>query len=508
MRPAFSTRFFSLLTFPRRFQITEEEKRIFSVLQETVKFASTNTVLRVAGGWVRNKLLHLGPSDMDIALDNITGAQFTKHVKKFAVYSGIPVGIGLIRVNPDQSKHLETATVTLFNSTIDLVNLRVEEYASSRIPIMKIGTPEQDARRRDFTLNSLFFNIDTDCVEDFTGLGVRDLEQRLLRTPLDPVETFHDDPLRVLRAIRFASKFGFKIEEQTLNACKAANVKGDLLQKVSRQRIGIEVRKMIENEHFLRAFNLISELQLQDVIFQLDNTKWGDTWPSAMSRLNMLHTIFPTVALSCAEDSLSCPFSHDNSVPFILAAILSDFCPETLWTGPKRFLGQETVRYPLIEYFVKTALQFTNADSETCIRLLHASHWVLQNFRSVHPKDIASTFEPRSDTETAKSLCHFVKFGGQLCIQAVWLAALRLTREEQLAKEWAQSIISVLRASPRTVITQPKLSGKDVLANTDYRGKDVGDVLDNAIIWNVTHPQATKDDLLNWLRNSYQKNQA
>lgn len=76
---------------------------------------------------------------------------------------------------------------------VDLVNLRSEEYAhNSRIPTMTFGTPEQDALRRDFTINSLFYNINEGLVEDLTGRGIADMKQGIIRTPLPPRETFLD----------------------------------------------------------------------------------------------------------------------------------------------------------------------------------------------------------------------------------------------------------------------------------------------------------------------------
>ena len=84
------------------------------------------------------------------------------------------------------------------------MNLRKEEYDdSSRIPSISIGTPLEDAYRRDLTINSLFYNVNTGTVEDFTMRGVSDLHDRLVRTPLPAIETFREDPLRLLRAVRF-----------------------------------------------------------------------------------------------------------------------------------------------------------------------------------------------------------------------------------------------------------------------------------------------------------------
>jgi len=103
---------------------------------------------------------------------------------------------------------LETAVIKVQGVSIDLVNLRSEEYGTdSRVPVISIGTPEQDALRRDLTLNALFFNINTGMIEDFTGKGINDLKNQICRTPLEPLKTFLDDPLRLLRVIRFSHRF-------------------------------------------------------------------------------------------------------------------------------------------------------------------------------------------------------------------------------------------------------------------------------------------------------------
>ena len=106
--------------------------------------------------------------------------------------------IGLIMANPAQSKHLETANVRILGTFVDCVNLRSEVYAEdSRIPEIKFGSAEEDAMRRDFTINSMFYNIHTRLIEDYSGNGLKDLAHKIIQTPLPALVTFKDDPLRV-----------------------------------------------------------------------------------------------------------------------------------------------------------------------------------------------------------------------------------------------------------------------------------------------------------------------
>ena len=137
---------------------------------------------------MRDKLLGKNSSDIDIALDTCMGQDFANKVNEYLATKGEETrGVGVIQSNPEQSKHLETATMRVHGSWLDLVNLRSESYSEgSRIPEARFGTPTQDAERRDLTINALFYNISTDTVEDFTGKGLSDLQGGLIRTPLPP----------------------------------------------------------------------------------------------------------------------------------------------------------------------------------------------------------------------------------------------------------------------------------------------------------------------------------
>ncbi|KAK4391653.1 CCA tRNA nucleotidyltransferase, mitochondrial [Sesamum angolense] len=191
-----------------KIDLTEKEKLIFDCLLQVVQHFNLPTQIRVAGGWVRDKLLGKECHDIDIAVDDMSGVQFCEKVNEYLQSIGKKThDIGVSLRNPDQSKHLETAVVKLFDVSVDVVNLRSEDYSeNSRIPTMRFGSAEEDAYRRDLTINSLFYNINTSSVEDLTGRGIADLKSGKIVTPLPPKQTFLDDPLRVLRAIRFGNR--------------------------------------------------------------------------------------------------------------------------------------------------------------------------------------------------------------------------------------------------------------------------------------------------------------
>lgn len=214
--------------------------------------------LRWAGGWVRDKLLGLPSHDIDVAINCMTGEDFgnrlrdfcdvAENMEKHSLRNEDIGNLHKIEKNPDKSKNLETATVRIFGLDVDFVNLRTETYVEdSRNPQMEFGTAEEDARRRDATVNALFYNIHTDEVEDFVG-GLKDMQARVIRTPMEPFQTFMDDPLRVLRLVRFSSRLGFAIEPSAKDCMGNESVLKALRVKISRERVGIEVEKMLRGQ--------------------------------------------------------------------------------------------------------------------------------------------------------------------------------------------------------------------------------------------------------------------
>ncbi|KAI9797659.1 MAG: hypothetical protein M1825_005718, partial [Sarcosagium campestre] len=258
--------------------------------------------LRFTGGWVRDKLLGLDSPDIDVGINVMTGYQFGLKTKQYLddprnvvrhsirpkiqqdstttstqntdlvgeVVSGEDLlgGLHKIEANPEKSKHLETVTTRIFGLDIDLVNLRKETYTEdSRNPQMEFGTAKEDALRRDATINALFYNLNESKLEDFTGYGLDDMRSKILRTPLDPHQTFKDDPLRILRLIRFASRLKFDIVSEAESAMSDESIRRALEAKISRERIGAEIEKMLKGPAPDYALGLIHRLGLYDVIF-------------------------------------------------------------------------------------------------------------------------------------------------------------------------------------------------------------------------------------------------
>jgi tRNA nucleotidyltransferase (CCA-adding enzyme) len=245
-----------------KIELTAKESQLRNLLLDVARYIDESKEikdkieLRFAGGWVRDKLLRIPSHDIDTAINAMTGYNFSlkmrdylsdeKNMAKHSLEAKDIGSLHKILANPEKSKHLETATTRIYGYDLDFVNLRKETYSEdSRNPQMEFGTAEEDALRRDATINALFYNIHTDLVEDFAG-GLEDLKSRRMRTPLDPQTTFMDDPLRVLRTIRFASRLDFAIDDECETSMGNHSVMEALKLKISRERVGVEIEKMLK----------------------------------------------------------------------------------------------------------------------------------------------------------------------------------------------------------------------------------------------------------------------
>lgn len=266
-------------------KLTSDEMDLFATLNAVAE--RNNTTLRAAGGWVRDKLMGVQSDDIDIMVDNMSGEQFAKLVSQH-VGSQSP---HVIRENPDKSKHIETAKSYIplpsgKTQEVDFARARKEVYhEGSRIPSIQEATPQEDAMRRDLTINSLFYNLKTRQVEDFTGKGIKDLITNTFRTPDDPIKTFMDDPLRIFRVIRFAAKYNGNIDQATYNAMLNPSLRDAIKNKISKERIGQEFVKMLKNPNPDMAISLLKQTGLLDDIFA--ESLRGTPYEGAMSALDM-----------------------------------------------------------------------------------------------------------------------------------------------------------------------------------------------------------------------------
>lgn len=195
-----------------------------------------------AGGCVRDQLLGKRPKDYDVAT-NATPEQVRAALRGFRSQL-VGAAFGVVAVSgPREAGTIEVATFR-----------RDEGYSDGRHPDRVVfSSPEEDAQRRDFTINGLFYDPLRDQIHDFVG-GREDLTLRMIRCIGQPAERFHEDKLRMLRAIRFTTTLEFEIDAATLAAIVTHS---NQLNQVSAERVGMEVRKILQHSARARGFELL-----------------------------------------------------------------------------------------------------------------------------------------------------------------------------------------------------------------------------------------------------------
>jgi len=209
----------------------------------------------VVGGYVRDTLLGREVKDTDIVIIG-SGVEFAKKVAKDFGKSNFVL-----------FENFGTAMLPLGDRKIEFVGARKESYRKdSRKPLVEVGTLEEDLSRRDFTVNAMAASINKNTfgtvVDPFNGQN--DLQEKILRTPLEPEATFNDDPLRIMRAMRFAAQLGFVVEPKVLLAAK---IMAERLAIVSQERITDEFLKIMSSSQPSAGLQLMYESGVMSIIF-------------------------------------------------------------------------------------------------------------------------------------------------------------------------------------------------------------------------------------------------
>ncbi|MCX2482605.1 CCA tRNA nucleotidyltransferase [Pedobacter sp. MR2016-24] len=250
---------------------------VFKILANIA--AETQTEAYVIGGYVRDIFLSRPSKDIDVVIlgNGIEFAELAgKQLKsKVAVF-----------------KNFGTAMLRFQDLEIEFVGARKESYrADSRKPIVENGTIEDDQLRRDFTINALAISLNKDTYGDLVNPfnGVEDLNNRLIRTPLDPEVTFSDDPLRMMRAIRFATQLNFNIDKAALAAISKQK---DRIKIVSKERITDELNKIILSPVPSIGFKHLFDTGLLHLIFpQMANLYGVEIINGKGHKDNFYHTL-------------------------------------------------------------------------------------------------------------------------------------------------------------------------------------------------------------------------
>jgi poly(A) polymerase len=430
---------------------------IFDTLSSVV--TSENVRAYVIGGWVRDCLLKREHADKDIDIVVIgSGIDIArKAARKFQRGSKVNV-----------FKSFGTAMFRHHDYEIEFVGARKESYdRGSRKPVVENGTLEDDQKRRDFTINTLAISLNKETFGEFLDPfgGLDDLKKKIIRTPLEPDKTFSDDPLRMMRAIRFATQLNFTIEESTFESIKA---NAERIKIVSAERIVTELNKIILCSHPSKGFILLEKAGLLKIIFpELDNLKGVETKEGKAHKDNFHHSVKVLDNISKNTDNLWLRWAallHDIAKP-----VTKKYLPETGWS----FHGHEYVGSKMIpDIFRKLKLP------------LNEKMKYVQKIVDLHLRPIALSQELVTDSAVRRLLFE----AGDDIDDLMILCEADITSKNEAKKTRHLENFKVVRNKLREIEEkdairnfQPPIDGSEIIKAFGINpGKEVG-IIKNAI---------------------------
>lgn len=307
------------------FQFYEDELPIVSLIGQAADQLEYEAY--VIGGFVRDRLINRPTKDLDV----VCVGDGIKLAKKVSAQIGQHSRVTIF-------KRFGTAMINYEGLEIEFVGARKESYSHlSRKPEVEPGTLEDDQNRRDFSINAMGVCINKTSfgkLLDPFG-GIEDIGRRIVRTPLDPNKTFSDDPLRMLRAIRFATQLDYEIDEVTFQGIKDNK---DRIKIISQERITSEINKMILSPYPSRGLDMMSEAGLLQIIFpEFEKLRGVEVVNGIGHKDNYYHTLQVLDNLSMETENLWLRWAailHDIAKP-----PTKRFSAEHGWT----FHGHEVV---------------------------------------------------------------------------------------------------------------------------------------------------------------------
>lgn len=435
--------------------LTDIDKSVIDIIKKTCAKIEKKVVVRIAGGWVRDKLLGMSNDDIDIAISGISCIEFGKIMSEME-----KTKIVILEANHEQSKHLDTARVCLFkNFWLDICNLRADDYSTGKI---EEGTAESDARRRDFSMNALFFNVNDMKVEDFVS-GVKSIKDKVIRTPISPEEDFSDDPLRIIRCFRFISKYGF--EPDPLIKAAIPKTIPLFLSKITKDRTATELTKLFHAKGHFMSLKILIETGMLQPVFDPDNYYKLDS-EVIMKRITRVHELGKEI-------------TSENSMLIYFAAIFGDL----LDAEPRKDPMKKNKPTPAIDFMIIRTMRLTNELSNNVTLLLKG-------------RKLISEMHENIDRVKAG---RFVRTVGK-----IWRLVRPIIEDDETLSFYDTKLLPFIESEHLEEVYNLKqlVDGKTLASLFGIKpGPQLGKLVEDLIDWQLENPNGTFEDYSRIIKN-------
>ena len=431
--------------------------KAFKIISEVVTAEGVEAY--VTGGWVRDCLLKRDHPGKDIDIVVIGSGIDMARKTAGRIDPGIKVSV---------FRNFGTAMFRWNDYEIEFVGARKESYQrGSRKPVVEGGTLEDDQKRRDFTINALAISLNKDTYGQFLDPfgGTDDLKNKIIRTPLDPGRTFSDDPLRMIRAVRFATQLGFSIEETTF---RSISENAGRLRIVSQERIITEINKILMCNKPSTGFILLEHSGLLSIIFpELDSLKGIEKKAGKAHKDNFLHSLEVLDNISLRTENLWLRWAallHDIAKP-----LTKRYTTETGWS----FHGHDYKGSKMIPVLFRKLKLPLNENMK-----------YVQKLVELHLRPIALSQEEITDSAVRRLLFD----AGDDIDDLMLLCEADITSKNEKRKNLHLENFGIVREKLREIEEkdalrnfQPPVDGEEIIRTFGIRpGKEVG-IIKNAI---------------------------